>query len=124
MKALVANLVGNHGRSVKLLPAATIGLEKKLTGAEPGLVEVTVTFQEDKGPHFQAGQLESARGAGDVGRARVRSLTASVPADSIAFVPSERTRLLDGSTTYAVQLSTPRHFGKELVSYNLLLRPL
>jgi hypothetical protein len=123
MRELAAQIVGQYGRDVKLLPAAA-GLEKKLTGAEPGLVEARVTFQEDRGTSLQAGHLEGTRGAGDVARARARGLTANVPAASIAFEPTERTRLLDGSTTYAVTLVTPRHFGAELVSYNLLLRPL
>lgn len=116
--------IDRTGRTFRIIEnGAALGLEKKLTGKEDGFVSVKGKLKNES-PVIPAGSLDSTRGTGDVARAGYKRWKLTVAAAAIEFVPTEKTRVVDGATMYAVERPRPVYYVEDLVSYELTLRPL
>lgn len=121
-----ARAIARTGRTVKVLAdGVSGGIEKRYTGAEPGFIAVKAVF---KSKVLQItrheGDVDRMRGEADEARAAHRELRMTAAAASLGFEPTEKTRVVDGGKTYAVQHVDRKLFGDDPLSYTMVLRPV
>ena len=102
---------------------AALGVERRLTGSEEGLVSVrgVVKFGEKA---KAAGEVAAMRGEADQARAANKFRDLKITAAAVDFVPTERSRVIDQGATYSVGDVDYEHVGEDIVAYTMLLRPL
>jgi hypothetical protein len=117
-------LINRRGRTLRILETGE-GVERRYTGEEEGFIDVKAVFFTGASRNMPgAGQLERLRGIADEQRGLHREVLLKVGAASLSFVPTERTRIVDGERTFAVADVDYQHAGEDVVTYTLVLRAL